>query len=469
MFRVALADWLKRHPSIRKTAGRLMAALPPSVKMGKQFWYWYSFYRQSESWSPQRMREHQLESLRNLLRRLSDHSFFYRERLSCVDIEHLDNLDDYAHLVSTTSRSEFADNYDKILSDDYRSHSLSRSQTSGTTGKALQFYHTTEDQAREWAAICHQWSRVGYQPGKSRRVEFRGLTSPGSLVDYFPERNMIRCSILNLKPDNVRHYAGVIGRHKSQFYHGYPSALHLLAQTIVAENIAFPQPEAVLLASEEIYPWQLQSIQQAFPKAKLFAHYGCAERTVLAGWCEHRREYHVLPQYSLVEIDPESSEIIGTNLYNHINGFVRYRMTDTVMNSDFEPCPDCGRPYLPRLIDLGGRSEDYLYSVEKGWIPPAIVTYPLKSLKAIKEVQFVQDQREAVVMKYICHHRKDDARLKTELDKIRVGLHGLFGNSTSFKFELSDDFPRSKSGKFKWIVCKLDGGPSIRDGKKEHP
>ncbi len=338
-------------------------------------------------------------------------------------------------------------------------------QTSGTTGKALQFFHTTEDHHREWAAICHQWSRVGYRPGQSRRVEFRGLTSPGNLVDHFPERNMIRCSILNLKGEHVSQYADIISKHDFEFYHGYPSALHLLARTVTDNGLKFPQPRAVLLASEEIYEWQLESIQQAFPDAKLFAHYGCAERTVLAGWCEHRREYHVLPQYSLVEIDPESSEIIGTNLHNSINAFIRYRMTDTVMNSDLEPCPDCGRPYLPRLIDLGGRSEDYLFSVEKGWIPPAIVTYPLKRLKAIKEIQFVQRERGTIIMRYTCHDGQDDSLFHTELDAIKTGLHQIFGDRTAFKFERADDFPRTRSGKFKWIVSELDEARIIESGR----
>ncbi len=68
MFRVTLADWLKRHPKVRQTAGRLMAALPPSIKMGRLFWHWYSFFQESESWSPQQMREYQLDLLRRLLK-----------------------------------------------------------------------------------------------------------------------------------------------------------------------------------------------------------------------------------------------------------------------------------------------------------------------------------------------------------------------------------------------------------------
>ncbi len=37
-------------------------------------------------------------------------------------------------------------------------------------------------------------------------------------------------------------------------------------------GIEFPQPKAVLLASEIVYDWQVDRIIEAFPKAKIFSH-----------------------------------------------------------------------------------------------------------------------------------------------------------------------------------------------------
>lgn len=456
MFRVTLANWLKKHPGIRQTMGRFLASVPPSFRMGKRFWFWYSFFRESEQWPVDRMMAYQVERLRNLLGELSQASAFYRERLKEVDIARLDSIERFSALVPILNGNEFKINFDSILSHSWRKQKLTRSQTSGTTGKALQFYHTSEDSMREWAAICHQWSRVGYLPGKSRRAEFRGLTPADRLVDVFPERNMIRCSILDLKVEHVRYYAEAIRSHGIDFYHGYPSALHLLSSVISHHGIDFPHPKGILLASEEIHDWQLDAIQFAFPRAKLFAHYGCAERTVLAGWCEHKREYHALPQYAVVEVDKDTSEIIGTNLFNTVNGFVRYRMTDTVLEVDPQPCPDCGRPYIPRLVSLGGRSEDYLFSIEKGWIPPAVVTYPLKNLEKIQGIQFLQQNREKITVFYAPHLWADDEAIRRELHDIELGLRRLFGNATMFQFERVENFRRNQSGKYKWIINELD-------------
>lgn len=456
-----LRNLLNDYPKIKQLASRTMAIIPLSNRLGKDFWEWYAFFQESESWDLEQMREFQLNRLRNLLMELSSTSKFYKDRLGSVNVKQISSLREFSTQVPTLTRSEFKNNYGDILSSSHKSQKLVKSQTSGTTGMALQFCHAANDQARELAAICHQWKRVGYSPGISRRVEFRGLTSSGQLVEIFPHQNMMRCSILNLQQQHVIYYADEIRKNGLDFYHGYPSALYLLASEIIHSNIDFPQPKAILLASEIVYDWQVDKIQEAFPKADIFAHYGCAERAILAGWCENRREYHVLPQYGLFEVDDKTSEIIGTNLYNSVNGFVRYRMTDVVLKIDHTPCPDCHRPYTPRLIELGGRTEDYLFSLENGWIPPAIVTYPLKSLKAIREIQFFQKEKTEICVRYTTFSQDEDL-LKYDFEHIRVGLHRLFGAGTSFKFELVDDFQRGPTGKFKWIICELEERPSAR-------
>jgi hypothetical protein len=113
------------------------------------------------------------------------------------------------------------------------------------------------------------------------------------------------------------------------------------------------------------------------------------------------------------------------------------------------------------LIELGGRTEDYLFSSENGWIPPAIVTYPLKSLKAIREIQFFQKEKTEICVRYTTFSQDEDL-LKYDFEHIRVGLQHLFGPGTSFKFELVDDFQRGPTGKFKWIICELEERPSAR-------
>jgi len=452
----SLPDMFRRYPRIRQLSRRLLGLVPLAHRLGKEFWDWYAFYEESERWSFEELESYQLERLRTLLQDVVRSSSFYRERITDASIDELQSIADFQKVVPTIARREYRQKYSEILSNEWQKQDLVQSSTSGTTGMALQFFHATKDGAREWASICHQWKRVGYIPGQSRRAEFRGLTRAGIPVEFYPQRNMLRCSILNFKPESIRMYGEAIQREGITFYHGYPSAVYLLARSIIGNKIRFPQPKAILLASEMVLDHQLDGIKMAFPEAKIFAHYGCAERTVLAGWCEGSRAYHVLPQYALVEIDPKTSEVIGTNLYNTSNAFIRYRMTDTVLDYVETACPECGREYQPRIARLGGRMEDYLYSVDGGWIPPAIVTYPLKDLSAIQELQFVQNVPDRVVIRYTLTDKHAEGEEERDIASIRSGIRNLLGKSTRIEFVQVEAFERTPAGKYRWIINTLD-------------
>jgi phenylacetate-CoA ligase len=354
------------------------------------------------------------------------------------------------------TRKEFSSNYSQLRNHSFSGADCQAASTSGTTGNALEFLHRAEDSRREWAAICHQWKRVGYDPGRSRRAEFRGLTPRGHLFQSYPDHNMVRFSVLDIRKETVPRMAEVIEKEDLRFFHGYPSVLYLLACELLRSGIRFPQPTAVLFASEMVFDFQVEQVQAAFPKARLFAHYGCAERTVLAGWCEHRRAYHVLPQYSLTEVDPETHELIGTNLFNDINGFIRYRMTDTASGVEAKPCPACNRPYTPVLASIDGRQEDYLYSKDVGWISPAIVTYPLKHLHCVHELQFRQDTPEEIGVSYVLRPGATPDAATKELAEIETGLRRIIGQAPRLRFQAVGEIARGRSGKYKWIVSKLD-------------
>jgi phenylacetate-CoA ligase len=446
----------RRHPGLEKAARRLMSLYPLSARLGPRFWQWTAFLHESETWGVDRLRDYQFEQLRDLLARLARTSPYFQKQLADVNIDSITNLAAYQKAVPTMSRLEFASNYNEIRCRDFDRRSVRPGSTSGTTGNALQFYHPRDNNQREWASICHQWSRVGFDPVKSKRAEFRGLTRHGALCQEFPEQNMVRFSILDLRAETLPHMAGIIRNNNLQFYHGYPSALYLLAREVVRAGISFPSPKAILLASEMVYDFQLDQIQQAFPSSRLFAHYGCAEYTVLAAWCEHRRAYHVMPQYSLVERAAETGEIIGTNLYNDVNGFVRYRMTDAVAGAETVPCRDCHRPYVPVLTGLDGRREDYLYSRERGWIAPAIVTYPLKHLHHIQEMQFHQRDPDSIDIHFVTRPQSSAEPLTAELADIEIGLRKLLGASIRIRSQRVEEIQRGPTGKYKWIVSALD-------------
>ena len=443
------------YPEIKKALFNISDKISLNNKLDNTFWEWYTFYNESETWDTTKIKEFQINQLKNTLSKIYNSSKYYNKKWDGIEIDKIKTIDDFTKIIPKIDRNEYRKNYNSILSDNYKNETLLKASTSGTTGNALQFYHTFEDKWREWAAICHQWKRVGYDPLKSKRVEFRGLTPNGRIINYYPTKNMFRCSILQLDRNHLKKYAEEINKYKMDYYHGYPSAIYLLAKKNIQEKINFPQPKAILLASEQIYEWQINTIKEAFNNVKIFAHYGCAERTVLGAWCEYENSYHIMPHYSIVEIDKNTGEIIGTNLFNTVNSFVRYKMTDSVLSYKDKICEKCNRPYLPIIDNIGGRKEDYLYSLKNGWIPPAIVTYPLKNLKFVKELQIVQEKEDEILLLYTIFNKKFNEKIDNEKRMIIDGLKIIIGDKTNFEFKEVADFKRNSSGKFKWIVSNL--------------
>ena len=195
---ISLRETFKQFPDVERAARRLMAFVPYRTRLGPDFWEWTAFFNESETWPLERLQAFQMLLLRNLLNELVDESFFYRQRLVDINIDKLKSPEQFQASVPALTRQVFRENFRNIINAPNGTGGLERSQTSGTTGAALQFFHPRRDPEREWAAICYQWQRVGYIPHISRRAEFRGLTDRGRLAQYFPDKNMVRFSILHL-------------------------------------------------------------------------------------------------------------------------------------------------------------------------------------------------------------------------------------------------------------------------------
>ncbi|HOW96664.1 MAG TPA: hypothetical protein P5567_08965 [Kiritimatiellia bacterium] len=456
---------MKGSPAVREFLSRLYSLVPARRRWPAAFWKWYAFYEDAETWPVERMEAYQLERIRRLLSSARAGSPFYAEKLKDVRPDDIRSLADFSAAVPATTRRELRENMDRWPCRD-RAAKAERGCTSGTTGMALQFLHPPGDRWREWASICHQWKRVGYDPAHSVRATFRGLTLDPAGVDRRPHSNTVRFAILGFDRARLERYAAEIRRCRAEFFHGYPSALSLLASTIRHEALDFPQPRAILLASEVVYDWQLAAIREAFPDARLFAHYGCAERAILAGWCERRPAYHVLSPYGFLEVSPDTGEVMATNLHNDVSPFIRYRMTDTVRGVSADACPDCRRPYRPLVEELVGRQEDYVYSPARGWIGPAIITYPFKGLKAIRETRIVQTAPGELVLQFTSAPGAATEDLRREQEHLRHGMHKLLGEEMRVSFEACRDLERDRSGKFKWIVSRLPPPGDHPDGRR---
>ncbi|MBN1830535.1 MAG: phenylacetate--CoA ligase family protein [Deltaproteobacteria bacterium] len=247
-------------------------------------------------------------------------------------------------------------------------------------------------------------------------------------------------------------------RSGASYLHGYPSAIALFALTIKQHGLIVPiKIKAILFASETVYEWERRIVEEVFG-CRVFSFYGMAEKVVLASECETSHDYHCLPQYGITEIDEKTNEIIGTSFLNYLNPFIRYRTTDVAYGLSDSLCQHCGRHEYPIFSGVEGRLEDFIVTTGGVPVSPAIITHPMKDLKAVKSTQLLQKSLDSIKVKIVPWDQHDPKTLDKEADIIRQGLKGILGVDMKVEIEITQSVQLSATGKFKWVVSDVHKG-----------
>jgi len=435
---------------------RISRNLRKSLFFGKAFLNTCKFLEESQWWSEEKLEEYQLNELKKLLKHSYVNVPYYRRlfdenSVKPTDIKTLSDLNKIPHLTKDIFRNHF-----KEITARNRHPFLAHQQhTSGTSGKPLQFYESFSTLQKEYAFIYHQWSRVGYVPGEPL-LQLRGKIIIGSKkTEYNPITNVLRFSPDIDSKETVRYYLDKMGRFSANFLHGYPSTIAFFGHMIKKYGFKVPfKLKAVLLASEAIYPWEREITEEVFA-CRTFGHYGMAEKVALAAECEGSKFYHFIPQYSIVEIDTKTNELVGTSLLNDINPFIRYRTTDVVSLMGDNGCRFCLRHYYPIFSNVEGRLEDIIVTLSGTPISSAVITHPFKDLRTIKNTQIVQRALDDIEINIVPWKNIQRETLENELEKLSKELRNILGKSVKIKYSMVEDIPLSGSGKFQWIISDV--------------
>jgi len=452
-----------RLTPLRKYVKKILAFFPPisvpvNVRYGRIFWETYYFLKTSQWWSKEKLKKYQLMQLRRILYHAYENVPYYRKVFKQINLTPNDikSLDDLKKL-PVLDKDTFKKHFNEIIARNINLKNTILSHTSGTTGKPLQFYQSYSELEKEWAFIVHQWSRVGYKPGEPR-VEIRGSIISGKHpIEYDPIGNVLRLSPRIDNKEIAQYYLRKIKAFRAKYLHGYPSAIASFASIIRRYGLSVPfKLKAVFFASEKVYNWQREIVEEVF-KARVFSHYGQAEHVALAAECEFLSHYHFVPQYGVVEIDPQTHEIIATGFLNYVNPFIRYKTTDVVSPPIYSHCPYCGRNYFPIVRDIEGRLEDFIITPQGALVSPAVITHPFKDLKTIKESQLIQESIHNLVLRVVPWGR-EEKMLKTELQFLCAALQEILGPDMHIEVEIVEEIKKTKSGKFRWIISKVSKG-----------
>jgi phenylacetate-coenzyme A ligase PaaK-like adenylate-forming protein len=447
-----MKKFIKNNKYLESIARKIYCFIPyEKRKLDKDFYEFLKLLKENEKKSLDKVKEYQFKRLKEIVSIAYYNTDFYKEKYEKENFhpDDLKNLGDITK-IPLLKKDEVRHCAKKMIDRRVDIKSLSKSYTSGTTGKALELYQDKKTSSREWASICYQWERVGYKIGDGR-IELRGFIKDERDYIYLPDERVLRINIIKMNNKNIYKIIKKIKQINFEFIHGYPSAIFKFAK-ILEENKMDYNPKAIMMASEVLYDWQMKIIDKVFNCPKII-HYGQAEKVALGAWT-NKRKYSFIPSYGILEYDKDSKELIATGFLNEVMPLIRYQLTDTVEDFSDNPIEKTNILY-PVIKNIIGREEDYTYDNKKNLIPPAVVTFPFKQLKFIDAAKIIQNNINDFELILESVYKKDDINLQQEILALVSNFKKLYGNKANFKINVTKKISLGANGNFRWIECKI--------------
>ncbi len=339
--------------------------------------------------------------------------------------------------------------------------------TGGTSGNQLRFYLDDTSPAAEMAFIHRMWARVGYT-SRCRRATFRGASFSGLDENVYWKPNPIHRELLfspfHMGEKTLAAYVAELVRFKPEYLHGYPSAIQLLADHVLRNNVSLEglRLKAVLLASEGPVPGQREGLERAF-KCRVFSWYGHSERVILGGECEATSVYHQFPDYGVLEIVDETGraleddgargELVGTGLLNRSLPLVRYRTEDRATWRHHR-CA-CGRSF-DRFDQVEGRwLQEYVIGRNGAKISPSALNLHGTMLDNVLRYQYYQNQPGIMEVRLVVSKgfSTEDADALSRAFSDRVGAE------LEVRLRVVSDIPLTNRGKLPRLIQEIAAAP----------
>jgi len=422
----------------------------------------------SQWYSEAEFLELQREKLSRLVKHAYDRVPYYRtvmkERgLTPDDIRDPSDLQKLPFLTKEIVRTRYAE----LVSEDADRRRPRRSASSGTTGTPLVTLRDQNSIEFEQASLWRHWG-IGGLPLFGRRASLRGhpVVPPNQTTPPFWRRNLAENQLVmsgfHLSFDAGPSFAAAIQDFGARAVEALPASAYFLAESMLAHGVRLDL-DLVLTGSEPIYPMHREVMERAFG-CKVFDFYGISERVAFGMECDRHTGLHMAPEYGIVEfVDPRFQheegirEVVGTGLNNYAMPLIRYRTEDFTRPVDLE-CP-CGRK-MPLVAPFETRVTGMLVTPNGRVMAYALVNYAFMGLENIRKSQIVQESPEDVVVRIVAGGEFSDTDRRSVIER----LEQLMGEGTHVDVELVDDIPREPSGKYRWIVSKVNPIDAEPDG-----
>lgn len=425
--------------------------------------YVFNYLRELEKtqyYTRSELENYQNKKLRLLIKNAYENVPYYHRifRSNNLTLEDIKSKNDLVKLPCLT-KEDIRLNFNDLIAKNYDKRKLRLVHTSGTTGSPLEFYWDRNVMLIENAFIRRHWSWAGFGLN-DWRITLRGNVivplsqNKGPFWRYNYSEKQVFFSSFHINSETLPEYVREIRKISPKAVQGYPSTVYTLARYMRENDIQIPV-SAVFTSSEPIYPVQREIIEDQFD-CKIYDLYGLSERTVAAGQCSYGN-YHVYSEYGIIELLNENEivndsgkfgEIVSTGLNNYGMPLIRYRTGDGTKLMD-ESC-ECGVNF-PLMSPVETKLDDMIVTSDGNLLSPSVLTHPFKPMVNIEKSQIIQKTKNQLIIKIV--KKREYSEKDSEL--LLKELHERVGYEMSIELEFTEDIPRTKAGKYRWIISKL--------------
>ncbi|MDH4568440.1 hypothetical protein E8E95_17295 [Pseudomonas sp. BN414] len=326
----------------------------------------------------------------------------------------------------------------------------------GTTGRGVGIWRPKKSADIERLFFNVRWGVTGYSGAKSKvlRLAAEGIRRHNE-HPVSRRGNTTLMSPYHISRRHIESIAKSLQQSSFDFIHAYSSVFFeftYLAREIIPENKF--KISGIFLGSEPTSIEQLRIIYDYW-KCPIIVHYGLNERTNLGFYRFSPRDqsisYTLEPLYSVSELYNDSSEIVGTGLWNTLMPIIRYRTKDHGIFRD------------GKIEQLIGREENYLIDIHGERISGMSIVIDEVTWGQVRQYQIQQRVPGKIEICVVPRFEKIEKNFLSYILKQQLNRWGGFFD---ISIRVCNEIPLTKSGKIRHIDVQIP--PELLESKNSN-
>lgn len=376
-----------------------------------------NFLQKSQWWNKDQIIEYQNNKFKSIVNYAYNNVPFYTDLYdkNKINVNEIKSVEDINKL-PIISKDDIINHFNSgnIIASNINKNSYLFSQSSGSTGKRIQYYISKNAYGMNLATNLRGWFWMGYKLGD--KIIKISQNERNSFIKRIQDRlNNTKLISNHYSPKDFEIFISILNDFKPKYIRSYPDPLIFMVNFIIQNNIKLPFINAINTTGNILFKEYREQIKDVF-KCNIFDSYSC-EGGPNVFECETHEYYHISDEYGILEIldengnevsPEEQGRVIVTDFYNYACPFIRYDSQDYAIRG--EKC-SCGRQ-LSTIIKIIGRDNDILITPSGQYLIGQTFTTYFKKISEIDTFRIIQNSINQMTIELVLRENLSSQKLE---------------------------------------------------------